>query len=179
MMPRVRQALAVAAVVLAVAGAAAAQATWERFTHPQYGFSLRYPSDWEADGGKDPLVFLAVGPFVAGMNSFRINVNVVMETVPADLTVERYEALNESQMGLLFQGYRRLRTDRTTVGNVPALLRYFTWRRNDGLELYQMQLNVVSNGRAYVVTGTTLTQSAQLEQEAELLVRILQTFRPR
>jgi len=179
-MPRgMRQGLIAAALVLTLAGAAAAQATWEKFTHPQYGFSLRYPSDWEADSGKDPLVFLAVGPFAAGMNSFRINVNVVTETVPADLTVERYEALNESQMGLLFQGYRRLRTDRTSVGSVPALLRYFTWRRNDGLELYQMQLNVVSRGRAYIVTGTTSTQSAQLEHEAELLVRILQTFRTR
>lgn len=179
-MPRwMRQAFAAAIVVMALAGAAAAQTTWEKFTHPQHGFSLRYPSDWETDSGKDPLVFLAVGPFVAGMNSFRINVNVVTETVPADLTVERYEALNESQMGLLFQGYRRLRTDRTTAGNVPALLRYFTWRRNDGLELYQMQLNVVSKGRAYVVTGTTSAQSAQLEQEADLLVRILQTFRTR
>ncbi|MGH2398854.1 MAG: DcrB-related protein [bacterium] len=176
---RIWQALVAAAVVLTLAGAAAAQATWETFTHPQHGFSLKYPSDWEADGGKDPLVFLAVGPLASGMSSFRINVNVVMESVPADITVERYEASSESQMGLLFQGYRRLRTDRTTVGNVPALLRYYTWRRNDGLELYQMQLNVVSRGRAYIVTGTTSTQSSQLEREAELLVRILQTFRTR
>lgn len=179
-MPRsMRQALAAAAIILTLAGSAAAQATWEKFTHPQYGFSLSYPSHWDADSGKDPLVFLAVGPFVSGMNSFRINVNVVTETVPADLTVERYEARSESQLGLLFHDYRRLRTDRTSVGSIPALLRYFTWRRNDGVELYQMQLNVVSRGRAYVVTGTTSAQSTQLQQEADLLVRILQTFRTR
>lgn len=178
-MPRVRQALAAAALVLAVAGASSAQTTWDQFTHPRYGFSIKYPSNWEIDGGKDPLVFMAIGPMANGVSSFRINVNIVTEAVPGDISLERYEAVNESQMGLLFQNYRRLRTDRTTVGSVPALLRYFTWKRNDGVEIYQMQLNVVSRGRAYVVTGTTTTQSAQLQQEADLLARILQTFRVR
>lgn len=178
-MPRVRQALLAAVLVLAVAGSSAAQTTWDQFTHPRYGFSIKYPSDWEIDGGRDPLVFVAVGPMAAGLDSFRINVNVVTETVPGDISLERYEAINESQLGLLFQNYRRLRTDRTTIGSVPALLRYFTWNRNDGVEIYQMQLNVVSRGRAYVVTGTTTTRSSQLQQEADLLVRILHTFRVR
>lgn len=170
-------ALAVSAVVLALTGNAAAQGTWKKFTHPQYGFSLQYPSGWNANSGKAPFVFEAVGPLVAGMNSFRINVHVVMVTVPAGLTVERFEAVNESRITL--PGYQHLRTDRTTVGNVPALLRYVTWWPNDTLEAYQIQLNVVSSGRGYVVTGTTSTQSARLQQEADLLVRILRTFRVR
>lgn len=122
---------------------------------------------------------MAVGPNPAGVQSLRLNVNVTTEQVPAGITVDQYDAQNESGQGMLFHEYRRLRTDRTQVGGFPATLRYYTWKRNDGVEIYQMQLVTVASARGYVITGTTVSTSARLAEEAKLLVTILLTFRPR
>jgi len=65
------------------------------------------------------------------------------------------------------------------ISSYAAVVRYYTWKRNDGVELYQMQLVTVAGSRGYVVTGTTTTASTRLADEAKLLVSILLTFRPK
>lgn len=75
--------------------------------------------------------------------------------------------------------YQRLRSDRTTVGGRPAILRYFTWKRNDGLLIYQMQLFTYAGRRAYVVTATTRATSPTIAQEAGILQRIVASSRVR
>lgn len=70
-------------------------------------------------------------------------------------------------------------TQRLARGGVGIGIWYYTWKRNDGVELYQIQLMVVAGGRGYVVTGTTGAASRRLQDEAQLLVGILVTFRPR
>lgn len=172
--------LIISAVVLAALGSAALAAPgWQTFTHPKLGFSLSYPDSWSVTRGPTGVVFMALGPNPAGVQNLRINVNVGYEEIPAGMTLEEYEAQNESGLGLLFSGYQRLRTDKTVAGDSPAVLRYYTWKRNDGVELYQMQLVTVAGTRGYVVTGTTSTASTRLADEAKLLASIVSTFRPR
>ena len=174
-----RHALLWVVVLLQAAPVLAAPQEWVQYTHPQLGFSLSYPKNWAPTQGVTGIAFMTVGPNPAGVADLRLSVNVTMEQLPPNTTVEEYDAQNESGMGLLFQGYRRLRVDRTKIGSVPALLRYYTWKRNDGIELYQMQLVAVVGNRGYVVTGTTASTSKRLMDEAKLLVSILLTFRPR
>ncbi len=168
-----------AMVLAALSGAALAAPGWQTFTHPQLGFSLSYPESWNVTKGPTGVVFMAIGPTPAGVPNLRINVNVSYEEIPAGMTLEQYEAQNESGLGLLFSGYQRLRTDKTVAGDSPAVLRYYTWKRNDGVELYQMQLVTIAGTRGYVVTGTTSTGSTRLADEAKLLASIVLTFRPR
>ena len=175
---RITSIAAAVALVLAVGTAAGAQNAWRTFTHPNYGFSITYPQGWNLTSDEGTLALMVMGPEPAGVASLRLNVNVTTDRVPAGMSVDRFEAMSESRMGLLFNAYQRLRTDRTTIAGRPAILRYYTWKRNDGLELYQMQLYVVAGERGYVVTGTTSTQSSALQREASLLLRIVQTFRP-
>lgn len=172
-------AVTVTAVLLGAAAAAAAAPGWTTFAHPQLGFTLSYPESWSVTRSISGVVFMAVGPTPAGVDTLRLNVNVTSEEVPSGVTVEQYDAQNESGLGMLFAGYRRLRTDRTAIGDTPAVLRYYTWKRNDGVELYQMQLVTIAANRGYVVTGTTAAASARLPDEVKLLFSILITFRPR
>lgn len=122
---------------------------------------------------------MALGPVAASAQNFRLNVNVTYEELPSGMNVENYEAQNEAGLGVLFTGYRRLRSDRLMIGAYPAVVRYYTWKRGDGVELYQMQLVTLAGNRGYVVTGTTTTASSHLADEAKLLVSILLTFRPK
>jgi hypothetical protein len=171
-------AAALCGLVLAASGAAHAATGWTTFAHPRLGFSLSYPPGWEVARGATGVVLLVVGPPPAGVAGLRMNVSVTHEEVPPGMTVEHYDAQNESGMGMLFTGYRRLRTDRTQLGTHPAVLRYYTWTRGDGVELYQMQLATITGTRGYVVTATTAAASRRLAEETRLLVTILLTFRP-
>lgn len=165
--------------VLLAAGPSSAAAAWLKFVHPKLGFSFSYPSGWVIAPPIHGIEVMVIGPEPAGVSGVRLNVNVTSEALPPGVSVDAYETANESQLQLLFHGYKRLRTDRTKAGGHAALLRYFTWKRNDGVELYQMQLVTVSDAQGYVVTGTTATSSAKLADDAQLLASILASFRPR
>lgn len=178
--PRVSSvAIILSVLLLVLPGTARAAEGWQTYTHPQLGFSLSYPDGWAESKGPSGVVFMALGPLAAGGPTLRLNVNVTYEEIPASMNVEDYESQNESGLGMLFAGYRRLRSDRLMIGSYPAVVRYYTWKRGDGVELYQLQLVTLAGTRGYVVTGTTTTASTRLADEAKLLVSILLTFRPK
>src|SRR5574337_533515 len=170
---------AVLGVLLLVAATRALAATeWQTFTHPDLGFMLSYPGGWSVTKNPTGIVFMAIGPSSAGVPARKMNVNVTLEEVRANTSVDQYDAQNESELGMHFHGYQRLRTDKTAIGVFPALIRYYTWTNGDGTELYQMQLITIAGTHAYVVTGTTAKGSTKLADELQLLVSILLTFRP-
>ena len=164
-------------LAIAAVGAPGAEA-WKRFVHPSQGFALSYPADWELVSRQGVLGVAVVGPEIAGADGMHLSVSVASETLPREISLDQYESVTESKIALIFNGYQRLRTDRTQVGGSAAILRYYTWKRNDGLGIYQMQLYTLVGRRAYVVTATTTTTSPRIEQDAALLRRIMLTFTP-
>ena len=164
--------------LFAVAVGADAAEGWKRFVHPSQGFALSYPADWDVVQRKGVVGLAVVGPEIPGAGGMHVSVSVGSETMPRAMSLDQYESVTESKIALIFGGYQRLRTDRTQIGGHSAILRYYTWRRNDGLGIYQMQLYTLAGRRAYVVTATTTTTSPTLEQDAALLRRIMLTFTP-
>jgi hypothetical protein len=164
-------------LAIEVAGATGAEA-WRRFVHPTQGFALSYPADWELVSRQGIVGVAVVGPEIPGTDGMHLSVSVASENLPQAISLDQYESVTESKIALIFNGYQRLRTDRTLVGGRPAILRYYTWKRNDGVGIYQMQLYTLAGRRAYVVTATTITTSLNLAQEAALLRRIMLTFKP-
>jgi predicted Zn-dependent protease len=168
-----------AVLIVLLSGRARAQERWQTFIHPQLGFSLSYPEGWTVPRNPTGIVFMAIGPEPAGVQGQRMNINVTYEEVRVGTTVDQFDAQNEAEQGMLDKGYRRLRTDKTLIDTSPAVIRYYIWKRDDGVERYQMQLVTIAGTQAYTVTGTTSTASARLADETKLLVSILLTFRPR
>jgi hypothetical protein len=166
-------------LLLLNSGQSSATAEWSRYVHPRLGFSLTYPAGWIVGPRTSGIEVMVLSPSPVSPGGVRLNVNVTSESLPPGVSLAQYEDANESQLKLLFHEYRRLRTDSTKVGEYGARLRYFTWRRNDGLELYQIQLVTIAGTHGYVVTGTTAASSANLQGEVQLLASILVGFRPR
>lgn len=165
-------------IMILLATATAAAPAWVKYTHPQLGFSLNYPENWTTAemSGVD---FMTLGPDAVGLPGMRLNVNVTHETVPAGTSADVYHTKTEEVLKSIFHEYRLLRTDRVKAVTYPALLRQYTWKANNGMELYQLQLVTVDGTRGFIVTGTTGAASAKLEDETKLLARILVTFQPR
>lgn len=171
--------VAVLAIAVASGAVLAAVPAWLKFTHPELGFSVSYPGDWMLAGGVAGVDFVALGPEVAGVRGMRLNVNVTHDPVPAGTSVDVYHTRSEEVLKSTFSGYRPVQAARVNVGTFPAVLRQYTWKRNDGVELYQLQLLTIDRARGYVVTGTTLAVSSHLKGEAKALANIMLTFRPR
>ena len=108
----------------------------------------------------------------------RLNVNITHDPVPAGTSVDVYNTKSEEALKSTFSAYRPVQTARLTIGTLPAVLRQYTWKRNDGIELYQLQLLMIDSARGYVVTGTTLAGSSHLKGETKALANIMLTFRP-
>lgn len=163
-----------------VSGTALAAATpaWLKFTHPELGFSVSYPEDWILAGRMAGVDFVALGPQVAGVQGMRLNVNITHDVVPSGTSVDVYHAKSEEVLRSTFSAYRPVRAARVTIGTFPAVLRQYTWKRTDGVELYQLQLLTIDTARGYVVTGTTLAGSSHLKGETNALANIMLTFRP-
>ncbi len=156
-----------------------AETEWQEYTHPTYGFSLRVPQGWSFAQPELPLVAMAtLGPMSAGEQAFRMNVNVVVDSVPAGTTIAQFDVVANAKLQQVFPGYQLLRSDHTSLEGLPAVVRYATWHTRDGVELYQLQLGLIVGMRIYVVTGTTLAASRRIKDEAFVLQQILVTFRP-
>jgi len=168
-----------ALMTVLVAASVHAASAWLQYIHPRLGFSLTYPAGWIVGPKTSGIEVMVLSPSPVSPGGVRLNVNVVSENLPPGVTIEQYVEANESQLRLLFHGYKRLRTDRTKVGEYVARLRYFTWTRNDGVELYQLQLVTIAGTNGYVVTGTTAASSPNLQSEVQLLATILAGFRPK
>jgi len=161
--------VAILAIVITSGTALAASPAWLKFTHPELGFSVSYPEDWMLAGGVAGVDFVALGPQVAGVQGMRLNVNI---------THDVYHTKSEEALKSTFSAYRPVQTARLKIGTLPAVLRQYTWKRNDGIELYQLQLLTIDSARGYVVTGTTLAGSSHLKGETKALANIMLTFRP-
>lgn len=174
---RIGMAILVAILGLAIQPVVGASG-WQRFTHPKYGFSMSFPDGWVSTIPNSRLIaMLAVGPKAASSPDFTMNVNVVIDSIPPQTTIEEFDAIATIKLQEVFPGFRLLRSDRTQVGKYPAVMRYATWQPKE-VELYQLQLGVIVGARLYVVTGTTVADSSRIQEEAYLLQQILITFRP-
>lgn len=170
--------LVVMLTTLPANGAMAGAQAWVRYTHPQLGFSLSYPESWteQAISGAD---FAAIGPMASGVPAVRLNVNVTHEAVPEGMSVDVYHVKTEEVLKTIFNGYHLVQTTQAKAGAVPAVIREYTWKLNNGIEITQLQLVTVDGNRGFVVTGTTSTASTKLPDETKLLGRILVSFQPR
>ncbi len=162
-------------------GSAPARAAngWELFTHPDLGFSLRYPAGWVATplSQKDiPLV--VVGPPAAGVPEVHLGVAVFVVRAPANVTADDLVAAADRQLREELGKYRVLRIDRTKLGGTPAVVIYLIGRGHEE-ELYGLVLFTIIKSRLYAVIGFTALNSTQLADETRLLQSILVTFRPR
>ena len=123
--------------------------------------------------------FSVHSPF-AGVPGTSLNVIVAHDNVPNGTSLETYFTISGNSQAATPQvsEYTVLRTDRVTLGLIPALLRHMTYSVN-GTGLRAEQLVVVDGTRGFRVHGVTRTTSLTLEQDVALLTSILMTFRPR
>jgi len=169
----------VGTAAVAVASASGAQVPLGQLVTDAHGrFTISVPSAWRVQKDVQGLVaVLAAAPAQSG-DRVPANVNVVLEALSAPLTAADYAAKEEAVPKTAFHNYAVVQQGDTVVGGRRGYYRYYTWDRNDGVGLYQVQMYLTVSRTGFVVTGTTVNTPARIRRDVPLLVQIINTFRP-
>ncbi len=164
-----------AMVLVFVAPAVRAQAGWTEFVHPEHGFAIRYPSDWEALPVGPMVPFAASSPSGSGRSHVNVIVSLPMP-VEAGTQPEQFNDELNAVLQEMLKGLELIRTEPIAAENVSGIVQHYTltWRE---VTLYQIRAIFVSQQTAYVLQGTAVGGAPSTEDDVALILRIFRTFR--
>lgn len=167
------------AVILLAAplGAAAAQPAGMRTVlDPGGRFSISLPDEWEVQTSASSTPTL-IGAAPKQPGEFRINVNVVVDTLPEPLSPRQLAQTVEPQLRTILHEFSVVQESPAQIGGRPAYYLHCTWRTNTGVSLYQIQAYFAVDRTGYAVTGSTLNDPDHIRADVPLLTRIIESFR--
>ena len=147
----------------------------ERYTSEEAGFSLEYPNGWTAQEVTDqPGVLVALFHRQSARDGFAENVNVLLEELPPNVTLEQYTAANVANLDRAFGNLEVLEEEDRTIGEHPG-----HWIRYDaeqqGRRLSFLQAWLVDGERAFVLSYTG--EGDQFDEYRPDAEAIFQSFR--
>jgi hypothetical protein len=130
------------------------------------------------DQWQDKTIYILAGPVTDGLQH---NVTI---TVGQDVPFSSAREFAEWQIGTTQQelkGCRLLKKGAITLASgTPAYHAIFSWIPTDGLKVYQEQIFVLSEGRAYTLTATFSKKSRKtLGPQVERMMLSFEPLKPR
>jgi len=123
------------------------------YSDSKYGFTLQYPKDWEKQAGAMGSAVLILSPREGDSDTFRENVNVLVQTLPDKMTLDQYTKLSLDQAPKLISRFDLLDQGPTQLAGRPA--RRVHYRGEQGVfRLEWEQVWSVLEGQAFVLTYT-------------------------
>ncbi len=138
-----------------------------RFKAPAKGFSVVLPETWERQENAHGTVVLALSPQADASDTFRENINVVVEDLPGEYSVADYYLANQDQLRKVMTDFVEVQLGETIIQGQSAKRLVFTHRMGQ-LNLKVLQYYFSKGKRGFVVTCTAAPESyAQFEAEFE------------
>ena len=120
------------------------------YTNSEYGFSLEYPKDWNVEEGSAGTVVLFAGPLV-GEYEYMVNINIVTEELPSEMTVQDYARMAELQQKKAWSDYVKVKEYTSTIVGLPAVVKTFIATPID-VPLKDIQVFFIKDKVAYIIT---------------------------
>jgi hypothetical protein len=125
-----------------------------RYADDEAGFSLEYPDGWIVEEVTDqPAVLVALFQRQSARDEFAENVNVLLEELPAGVTLDEYTSANRTNLERAFTNFQVLEEGQQSIGEAPAF-----WIRYDadqqGRRLSFLQAWLVDGERGFVLSYT-------------------------
>lgn len=130
------------------------------YTQASSSFAIRFPEGWTVDdAGQFGALVFAVNPTpdIKDEAKFSSNMNITSEDVQA-ATLDEYISITQEALPKFLSDYKVTEDRVVTVGGIPARIIGGTFTQGQ-LKLRNIQLVVIKDGKAYVVTATSLASS--------------------
>ncbi len=147
----------------------------EAYVHTQHGFSLRPPKGWILDESgrfNTHVIFLNTVQDYSENDPFVANINVVSES-NQDFNLEDYISETKNVLHKFLQDYQLVDERRETIDGRDVIFIGGTFSQGI-FPLRNLQLYVIKDGKAYVVTGTALNST--WDNHKDILEASLRTF---
>lgn len=131
---------------------AASTASFQTYTDAEFGFSIKYPRDWEKLEGQFGTTVLFRSPAEDASDSFQENVNVAVEALPSSsITLDQYYEAALPQVEKVITDFDLGSSDAFTRAGRSWRRIVYTGRQGQFALRFQQDFTVVGN-RAYVLT---------------------------
>lgn len=147
----------------------------QAYSNVQHSFKINAPKGWRVDesGQFGTIVFfLNTETDREGENNFSANINATSESTQG-YDLDGYVGATKDLLPKLLQNYKSTDNRRVTANGMPAQIIGGTFAQG-AFHLRNLQLIVVKNEQAYVVTGTVLEST--WDQYKDLIESSLLTF---
>ncbi|MGE5528801.1 MAG: hypothetical protein ACM3X6_06635 [Patescibacteria group bacterium] len=149
----------IAAACLVCLAAAMPLAAGTRVYHDdELGFSLELPADWEASKGPLGVPLVAISPAESGNDTFRENVNVILDELPEAVSIDAYMAASVAEMKKYltdFQGHEEGRID---LSDLPAGWLVYSHRMGQ-VKLKNLAYAILAGKTCYTITCSATPES--------------------
>jgi hypothetical protein len=147
----------------------------ESYANDEAGFSIEYPGGWTVQEVPDRSgVVVALFQRESARDGFAENVNVVLEELPPNVTLEQYTAASLTNLDRAFPDAEVLEEEDRSVGEYPGhWIRYDAEQR--GRHLSFLQAWLVDRRRAFVLSYTG--EGTEFEEHRADAEAIFQSFR--
>jgi hypothetical protein len=143
------------------------------YTNSEHGFSLEYPKDWNVEEGSAGTVVLFTGPQV-GEYEYMVNINIVTEELPSEMTVQDYARMAELQQKKAWSDYVKVKEYTSTISGLPAVVKTFT-ATPINVPLKDIQVFFIKDEVAYIITYDVAIDSH--DEYAEFFDLAISTFK--
>ncbi|NUQ01767.1 MAG: hypothetical protein HUU35_18130, partial [Armatimonadetes bacterium] len=136
------------------------------------GFSIALPNDWQQTEQYEGTAVAAFGP-AASPTAARPTLNVVVETVPENLTIEEYFHTSQENLGGFMRGYKQIETGDVVLAGKSARWLISSYRLGEK-DFQAMAWFVINGPSAYVITcAAEPAQFPEYRQQFETLAQSL------
>ena len=139
-------------------------------------YTIKAPAHWLIDSsglnGTDIIIF---SPLKNSSDTFRENVNVMIQHLPANITnLDTYTEISEQQIKVYFEGSKVSESKRIKSGSVEYHKIIYTGKMNN-YQLKFEQYYFIKNKKAYLLTYTA--EVSQFEEYRSIAEQTLNSFK--
>ncbi|MEN9604639.1 MAG: hypothetical protein RJB39_324 [Candidatus Parcubacteria bacterium] len=146
------------------------------YVNASSSFSIQFPTGWKIDqSGQYGAIVFALNPTIdkVGEASFSSNINVTSEPVQA-ANLGEYIKVTQEALPKFLSDYKTTEDKKVTVDGVEGRIIGGSFTQGQ-LKLRNIQLVILKNGRAYVITATSM--QGTWKAYADVLEASLMTFK--
>jgi hypothetical protein len=159
--------------LLALGVAALSAPSAEAYDSPKDGYAIDFPSRWQTREQVMGTSVISLSPLESKKDTFAENVNVVVEDLGADATLEAYTEASVKVLKQYLNAPKLVENKRVTLGGYPA--QRLVYEHTQGqFKLRGLAYLVVAGSKGYVLTCTA--ETAQFAKYQAQFEKICRTF---
>jgi len=153
-------------------------ATLKNVRDPLGRFAISVPATWNVQTSTSTRAAAVKTAAPTPSGGLPDSVDVIVQDTFSPLSPQACIGEADTVMRFTIHNWTTVQQGATTLGDLPAYSRVYSWRAPTGQQRQSVQSCVTMGRRAFVIVGTTANTPIAVRQNLPQLQQIMNTFRP-